>query len=340
MGTQASGFFPVFTAVHFQIFDKLAPHFHLPDETAMTYPSIKETHYHAASQGAHHAVLVVPHGADADEFLRFFPEIRADPELAKVWPLFLTYLEIERDGGASELSHALAFRLASHYNIRTLVVELDYPRGLVDGGRLRDHCLRPCLPASLMAQLKDAMLSVHETTLHYMDRLYEKIEEEPSCFLIDIHTMATYCPVDASGLKNTFPVSFPRLEAHVDQYLNAYHHAYQRKIDLICADAQGLKLADPQLLCAVQQALQSEGFVCLENEPYHAAPIYLSYQHMQKVPSLSLDVPKHLIAAGGADALRLDQLVIDPEALRSLANCLAKGIARAFVARRAGRFQT
>ncbi len=297
----------------------------------MAYPSIKETHYHAS--GPHQAIVVVPHGADAKEFFRFFPEIPKHVEMQKIWPLFLSYLEIERDGGAGELAHALAQQLASHYQIKTLVVELDYPRGLVDGGRLRNHCLRPCLPPQLMVELKDALIAIHETTLNYMDKLYSIIEGEPSCYLIDVHTMASFCPVDASGKRSTFGVSFPQLEAYVDQYLNAYNHDYQRKIDLICSDEQGQLLADPELLACVKEALTEETYACLENEPYHAAPIYLSYQHMQKVPSLSLDIPKHLIAAGGKEGLRLDQMAIDSKALQTLANCLAKGIAKAFSGR-------
>lgn len=294
----------------------------------MTFPSIKETLYH--SRGKHHTVLVVPHGAEAREFFGFFPEIPGDPDLQKVWPLFESYLEIERDGGASEISHAVAYCLASVFGIRSQVVELNYPRGLVDGGRLRDHCLRPCLPLQLMDRLKEAMLKVHETSLSYMDRLYESMEAEASTFLIDIHTMASFCPVGKSGKPYTLPISFPLLKDYVNQYLNAYEHAYRRKIDLICADEAGRKLADPTLLACVSEALQRADYHCLENEPYHAAPIYLSYQHMLKVPSLSIDVPKHLIAVGGEDELVLDRLKIDPAALKALAESLAQGIAAAF----------
>ncbi|MBC7532031.1 MAG: hypothetical protein H7318_10665 [Oligoflexus sp.] len=293
----------------------------------MTYPSIKETVYHSRSR--HHAVLVVPHGADAREFFRFFPEIPNDPELQKVWPLFQSYLEIERDGGASEISHAVAYCLASDFGIRSQVVELNYPRGLVDGGRLRDHCLRPCLPLRLMDSLKEAMLRVHETSLSYMDRLYEFMAAEDSSFLIDIHTMASFCPVGKAGTPYTLPVSFPQLEDYVNQYLDAYSHAYHRKIDLICADQTGRKLADPILLECITNKLRQADYACLENEPYHAAPIYLSYQHMLKVPSISIDVPKHLIAVGAVEDLELDRLQIDPVALRALAAALASGIAEA-----------
>jgi hypothetical protein len=294
----------------------------------MTYPSVKETLYQ--SQGKRFAALVVPHGAAADDFFRFFPEIKADPELAKVWPIFEDYIEIERDGGAGEIAHAMAYRLARSYGTRALVAEVNYPRGIVDGGRLRNHCLRPCLPHRLAEDLKPAFLEMHEDTLAYMDRLYEQLEKDPSALLIDVHTMASYCPVDNAGIKRTEPVSFPTLPQYIEQYLSASNHAYQRKIDLICSDEKGRLLADPILLDCIASALNEKGYACLENEPYHAAPIYLSYQHMQKVPSISLDIPKHMIALGAEKGLALDELRIDPEALKRLADCLAGAVARAF----------
>lgn len=289
----------------------------------MTYPSIKETFYRTSS--AERVVLTVPHGADSHDFLQFFPEIKADPELAKVWPLFETYLDIEKDFGATELAHSLGFELASFHGIDTRVVELNYPRGILDGGRLRDHCLRQCLPPQLMASLSAAMLRIHDASLSYMDRLYTEFAKTQG-FLLDVHTMASYCPVDESGKAFTFPISFPRLEAYVNQYLNARNHNYRRKIDLICSDENGRKLADPRLLSSLARELTLRNYVCLENEPYHAAPIYLSYQHMSMVPSLSLDVPKHLVAEGD----ELDKLAIHPEGIRRLAEALARGVAGAF----------
>ncbi len=287
----------------------------------MTYPSIKETFYRSSQDKS--VVLTVPHGADAKDFFEFFPEIKADPELQKVWPIFETYLAIEQDIGASELAHALAYQLLTR-GVTARVVELNYPRGIVDGGRMRDHCLRGCLPAHLSASLREALLRVHDTTLTFMDRLYESVKGE--VFLLDVHTMASYCPVDERGKKSTFPISFPRLQNYVEQYLNASSHAYQRKIDLICADESGRKLADPRLLSAISQSLDDKGYVCLENEPYHAAPIYLSYQHMQKLPGLSIDIPKYLIASGEA----LDELQIDALKVKRLAKTLALGIIAAF----------
>ncbi len=294
----------------------------------MSYPSLKETLYHAA--GPEQVILVVPHGADATEFLEFFPEIPAHPDLEKIWPLFRSYLAIERDAGASELAHALGARLASTAGYSVQVLEMNYPRGIVDGGRLNEHCLRPCLPHTLFDELKAAFLALHQTSLAAIDRVYEKMAEHPACFLLDVHTMASYCPVNAEGERRTEPVAFATLASYVNQYLEAREHRYQRQIDLICSAADGRKLADPLLLQALTETLSEDGYTCLENEPYHAAPIYLSYQHMQKVPSLSIDVPKHLVASNALEPYELDQIRVDPLRIDRLAASLARGLERAF----------
>lgn len=295
----------------------------------MTYPSIKETFYRGDSD--QNVILTVPHGADAHEFLSFFPEIKADPQLQKVWPLFETYLAIERDVGATELAHGIALELALGFGIPSRVVEVNYPRGILDGGRLSGHALRACLPPTLMERLQESMLSVHAASLTYMDRLYEQMGSGSKSLLLDVHTMASYCPVDETGHKFTFPVSFPRLEAYVNQYLTANNHLAQRRIDLISADEDGRVIADPRLLSALARELLAEGYACLENEPYHAAPIYLSYRHMQKVPALSIDIPKHLVALCEDERFELDGVDIDAPGVRRLAQTLARGVNAAFL---------
>lgn len=302
----------------------------------MTYPSVKETFYFAPRERERESersvILTVPHGADAGEFLAFFPEIRADPELDKLWPVFESYLAIERDAGATELAHALAHTLSRSHGIRAHVVELNYPRGILDGGRLKGHALRHCLPPALMRELEAPLLQIHDATLSFMDRLYETLPSplERRCLLVDVHTMASFCPVDESGRRFTFPVSFPRLEAYVNQYMEAENHIYPRKIDLITEDETGRLLADPILLRELKKALAEAAYPSLENEPYHAAPIYLSHQHMQKLPSISIDVPKHLVASSGEKSYELDRIEIHPESVERLSKVLARAIASSF----------
>ncbi len=295
----------------------------------MRYRSLKETYY--SGHRSPKIVLVSPHGADASDFLAAFPEIEADRQMQALWPLFMTYLGIERDVGADELGHAIAHSLARQYDLSCHVIEINYPRGIVDGGRLMDHCLRSCLPTALFMHLKQEFFALHRATLVHMETIYRELKSRPGSMMIDVHTMASFCPVDGNGERYILPVSFHRLEDYVTQFLEARNHSYRRSLDLITADDQGRLLADPDLLRHVEQAFQRQGYPYLQNNPYCAAPAYLSHQHMQRVPGLSLDVPKHLLSSWAPDFTdyQLDEVPLDAQKIEALASCVAGAIHQA-----------
>lgn len=292
----------------------------------MSYPSVLETCYQGSRPGL--IALTVPHGSDATAFLAAFPEIQQHPEIEPILPLFKSYLALERDIGAADLAHALAHLLLRACDVSVLVLETNYPRGIIDGGRVMDHCIRSCLPTALLSRLRGAFELVHRQTLATMEGLYTRLAAAPWTFLLDVHSMANFCPTDALGQRSTIPVSFPRLEDYVEQFLQASDKTYQRKIDLITCDGEGRELAAPELRAAIAAALAAGGYTFAFNEPYVAEAAFLSHQHMSRVPALSIDVPKHLLCLPdhqGAET-PLDELAVDPERVAALALCLAKGL--------------
>jgi hypothetical protein len=295
----------------------------------MTYTSVRDIFYRGKKPGL--LAFVAPHGCGAEAFFEAFPQIPADPQMQAVWPLFESYIEIERDVASVELAHALARRLAYRLDISCVVLEVNYPRAIIDGGRLLDNCLRPCLPQALFASLRADFLAIHEQTLTYMDALYEKLKASPVGFLIDVHTMASFCPADPKTGRGTFPVSFPRLEDYVDQFLNAREHNFLRTLDLITEDEKGHRVADPILTKTISAALRSAGYAFAENEPYTACSNFLSYRHMTRSRAISIDVPKHFVASWREDLSDyvLSSVSIDAAKLDRLADCLAKGIGEA-----------
>ncbi|HYX31617.1 MAG TPA: hypothetical protein VE954_00795 [Oligoflexus sp.] len=295
----------------------------------MTYQSLKETIYEAG--GPARVLLISPHGADAKDFLDAFPAIAADPQMQSVWPLFETYLAIERDVGSDELTHAIAHNLARRYDVPCHVVCMNYPRAIIDGGRLMDHCLRSCLPTALFVQLRDQFLELHRNTLQRAEQLYADLRSDRFRYLIDVHTMASFCPIDAKGSRYILPVSFPRLEDYVNQFVEARDHSYRRSVDLITADDHGQRLADSRLIAEFQHALRAQGYPQLENIPYCASTAYLSHQHMKSVPAISIDVPKHLVSSWSNDFTdyQLDDVPLSADKIEQLARCLAGAVHRA-----------
>lgn len=292
----------------------------------MTYQSLKETIYEA--DGPSRVLLISPHGADAKDFLEAFPAIETDARLQALWPLFETYLAIERDVGADELAHAIAHNLARRYGVSAQVVCMNYPRAIIDGGRLMDHCLRSCLPTQLFVELKEQFLAIHQGTLARMDALYAEVKAGTFEYLIDVHTMASFCPVDGNGTRYILPVSFNRLEDYVTQFVEARDHQYRRSIDLITADDHGQRWAQPRLITEIQKALDAEGYPQHENVPYCASAAYLSLQHLKSAPSISLDVPKHLLSSWADDFTdyQLDDVPLSADKIERLGQCLAGAI--------------
>ena len=291
----------------------------------MSYQSLKEIEYQGPRSPR--IIIVSSHGAGADDFLAAFPQIEEDRQMQAIWPLFQTYLAIERDVGADELTHAIAHNLARGYGRPCLTVAMNYPRAIIDGGRLLDYCLRPCLPTALFVSLKEAFLALHQKTLQRMEELYAEVRREGSC-LIDVHSMASFCPIDGNGERYILPVSFHRLEDYVTQFLEARNHSYRRNLDLITADEQGRNIADPKLLASFQAALEAEAYPFIENRPYCASSPYLSHHHMKSVSSISFDVPKHFLASWSEDFTnyQLDDVPLDGMKIERLGRTLARAI--------------
>ena len=74
---------------------------------------------------------------------------------------FLEYVKLEKDSGATELCHEIAKNLEAK-GIASIVVELEYPRGILDGGRVLEKCIRDALPRDLGEQLNSRFLAIHQ----------------------------------------------------------------------------------------------------------------------------------------------------------------------------------
>ena len=118
---------------------------------------IKETIYHADSPSR--VMILSPHGSSGENFFREFPEILNHEKIQEKKEEFLRYIELEKDSGATELCHEIAQHLETEA-IGSIVVELEYPRGILDGGRVLEKCIRDALPRDLGEQLNSRFLII------------------------------------------------------------------------------------------------------------------------------------------------------------------------------------
>ena len=203
---------------------------------------------------------------------------------------------------------------------------MDYPRAIVDGGRILDHCLRPCLPPDLFNRLKDKFLDMHQDMLHKLEELHEEVNQNHG-YVLDLHTMASFSPHHKGEIK-TIPVSFENLEEYYEQFINAPREkGYLRYVDVITEDGHGHYIADRKLAKAVSKNLSLANIDYRENSPYFAPPEFLMNTHMSRCPGLAIDIPKHLLAAiERPEDFALDGFQLCYEKIGDMAQILGNGL--------------
>lgn len=248
---------------------------------------VKETRYGENFR----ALILSPHGSEGTRFFELFPEILADEQVAKQKESFLAYVELEKDSGATELCHKIAQELLSQ-GVSSKVVELDYPRAIVDGGRILEKCLRNALPRDLEESLQSRFLDMHQKSLNRLLELYKELNQNNG-LILDVHTMASFCPVN-HGAKLTKPISFETMESYKKQYINAPRDLDNlRYFDLITADTRGEELGDKKLKMNIEQMLIENNISYKMNKPYAASDEFLMYPNLTHCRGLCFDIPKH-----------------------------------------------
>ena len=297
---------------------------------------IQHTAYH--TDRANLVTIVSPHGSQGSAFWDYVPEILKEPAIKKNIELFMRYIAIEKDHGANELAHAIASHFVSiDASYGANVIEFDYPRGIVDGGRILSHCIRDCLPAPLKAQLTPRLESLHARSLAKLEGVYKELACKKG-LLLDIHTMAPYCPIDADGKAQTMPVSFETLYDYVQQFIDApISESNRRTVDLIISDPSLRKAtADQDLQLALQGVFSSRGIDFCENHPYFAEEHFLMYQHFINAQAVAIDVPKDRIArlGGKNEIFDLADFELDQKKIDHIAEAIASALHLCLAAKR------
>ncbi|MBQ46651.1 MAG: hypothetical protein CMP10_04045 [Zetaproteobacteria bacterium] len=275
-------------------------------------------------------VLVCPHGANGEAFLNLFPEIMSHPEIQKIKDLFLTYLRIEQDYGSQEVTDQLAQWLSTQRpEWSILTFSIGYPRAIVDGGRLPNWCIRPCLPSPLLKNLQKEFLEMHEATIAEV-RMRTEACSLAGGVVIDIHTMASYSPAQKDYPSGTMPVKFEQLQLYVDQFIRA-PVANARPFDLITDDGKGNLLAFPPLVENLKQELNAAQIAWAENEPYAAIPEFMMHDHLVRSQAVALDIPKGMLSVTKEDSdhthpFDLSYCVLDAEKMKKMVKTIGKAI--------------
>lgn len=278
--------------------------------------------FYGNSKACPKVLLVVPHGASGFEvFFKRFPDILDHPEIRRSNGAFERFLAVEQDRGSSELAHSIARKLnemTPEMGIR--ILELSYPRGLVDGGRIVSHCLRPFLPDALLRRHKDAFIQIHQDSVDYVLDQVSSVSDSGGCVL-DIHTMASFCPSEPLDSYQSWESLIPYTRAFDD----AYKHGSLRSFDIITADGDGREIAHKPLRDELEKSLGGR-FDLSFNHPYAALKHFMMNVYMCHGSGIALDLPKHLLAEDGPDRLDLANFKLCWAKLNRTGLLIAQGV--------------
>ncbi len=285
------------------------------------------THF-ASDESPLSFLIVSPHSSQGNNFFNEYPQIFDHPEVKNKSDVFKTYIKIESDFGAQELAHAIAKQVHER-GFTCIVCELDYPRGLLDGGRQLDHCLREALPASVLDNHQEDWLQIHQNSLTVLDELYDRLNKSEG-LLLDIHTMASFSPMK-EGKEHTFKETFDNLESYCQQFLQAPKTQENlRSIDIISQDGSGNEIGCNFLKNFLALGFREAGIDFVENHPYVAEPAFLMNRHLLNTRGIAIDVPKHMLAnIRRPQELNLDTIQLDENKIEGLARIIAKAAIKA-----------
>ena len=278
-------------------------------------------------------LITVPHGSIGEVFFARYPHFWQSFAEPNEIEAFYRYLRIEQDFGAKELAHRLAHWVnALMPQLGVLVLEKDYPRGILDGGRQISHCLRSMVPTSLMQNLETDLLQVHGSTLDVVRREIDVLNQQDG-ILIDLHTMAPYCPHFMQGEQN-LQEHYDSLSDYLNHFLDpSFHHPdFKRDIDIITEDGSGNMIADQQLTLAFSSTLSAH-FPLAFNDPYAALPHFMMHEYLCSSKGIAIDIPKDLISQQVLPHFSLDRFDLCIQKVDRLARLMAESVQTFFSGR-------
>ena len=257
-------------------------------------------------------LIINPHGADFRLFKSRFPEIYEHTKVKSRMELFQLYLAIERDLGATELSHSIASSLAKNLEIGVEIISIDYPRGIVDGGRDPQFAIRSALPDEILSDLFERFKNIH---IDATSTIEAKILATPQdCIILDVHTMSTFEYLrELDGKKIPEVISWETMEQYVRSFTEAMQ--VERSLNILCRDESNTFRASQQIVAELKNALTSLGIRHEEDNPYRILKRYKSHRYFGFRRGLAVDIPKSYLCKDQAiyslEKLEVDQPKVD-----------------------------
>ena len=287
-------------------------------------------HFYTQENMRFDLLITCPHAELGSDFVEFdYPDTS---RVVNLWKEdFADFLAIEHDFGTHELSHALAEKLYEKYGVCTLVVELTFPRSILDAGRLYPNCLRNVVDYEKSPQLRESLVKLHET---YMERLCHVVAVAKSygALSIDLHTMSTYSPnVIQERYAEAISETPDNLLKYIKLYKNSHKEGDKRVTELFSGDARNGIFASTELLKGLYRELQAKDVDVEFDKPYILAEHLVAHYLVCELGTVCIDIPKDLLSTVTTmdDGYDIAKLEVDKVKLNDMADILASSVVNA-----------
>lgn len=273
-------------------------------------------------------IITCPHAEIGKGFVEYdYPAISQLVKLDK--EDFDDFLSIEYDFGTHSLSHAIAQKLYSKYNLSTLIVEPAFPRSIIDAGRLYPNCIRNIIDYDQHPELRESLVELYN---QYMQQLCHVVAmaKNYGAISIDLHTMSSYSPNVIQERYAEAVIETPdTLKEYINLYKNAHKEGEKRVTELFTGDTRNGIFALKELLESLSGELQQANIDIVYDKPYILAEHLVAHYLVCELQTVCIDIPKDILSKTTTVDENYDiaRLEIDRKKLDSVANIFAKAVA-------------
>ena len=272
-------------------------------------------------------LLTCPHSQVGKKFIENnYPEILKLVKLKK--EDFYRYLKIECDFGTHQLAHKIAKKLKEKFNLNTLVIEPNFPRSVLDAGRLYPNCIRNIINYDEHSSLKERLTNLYNK---YMEKLCHivAIAKTYNAIGIDLHTMSTYSPNVVQYRYAEAIVETPEtLNKYINLFLKSHLDGEKRETELFTGDHKNGIYANQKLLDNLSNEFKKQDIKIQYDKPYILAEHLVAHYLVSELGTVCIDLLKDFLSKKTTDDTDYDlsNLEIDENKLELMANIFANAV--------------
>ncbi len=230
-------------------------------------------------------LILCVHDGDHQNFIKEHPEFL---DLYKNHQeLFIKYLYLERDNGATALAEAVKKNLEAQKIEVELINITDIPRGIIDLNRVESQAIREIFDFDENQELHQKLLKIYREKIKIIGNALENLPDDG--IFIDIHTMIDFTPKQ----KVLVHPGSDAIQNYIEAHTNSMNFAEKRDIEFLTAELGQDPIAHKRIHRSLNYNFEENNIQTVDNIPYWLTEDSMTASYMKKYPGkgLAIDVP-------------------------------------------------